>query len=312
MPGSDCGAYKGRCGVPADHSPTVRRRRLGAELRRLREQAGLTAEQVGEHLTCHASKVGRIENGRSGVRILDLRTMLDLYEVGDSRVREALTALAKEGKKRGWWQQYSDVLSTAAAEYVSLEAAASHIKDFQPILVPGLLQTEDYVQALMDGGRPDDTPDQISMRVRLRMERQSILSGEAPPLLWAVVGEAALRNQVGGPATMRHQIKALLEVSDKPNVTLQILPFTAGAHPGVDGAFTVLSMPEQDEQEVILVEAMTSSLYLETEQQVSRYKFAFNHIRAAAASPSQSRDLLRRALDDYRDSRRLTSRDTCR
>ncbi|WXH39569.1 DUF5753 domain-containing protein [Streptomyces netropsis] len=185
--------------------------------------------------------------------------------------------------------------------YVSLEAAASHIKDFQPILVPGLLQTEDYVQALMDGGRPDDTPEQIFMRVRLRMERQSILSGEAPPLLWAVVGEAALRNQVGGPATMRHQIKALLEVSDKPNVTLQILSFTAGAHPGVDGAFTVLSMPEQDEQEVILVEAMTSSLYLETEQQVSRYKFAFNHIRAAAASPSQSRDLLRRALYDYRD-----------
>jgi transcriptional regulator with XRE-family HTH domain len=286
--------------MAADQSPTVRRRRLGAELRTLREQAKLTAEQAGEHLSCHASKIGRIENGRSGVRSLDLRELLNLYGVTDAKRREALAAL-KEGRKRGWWHEYSDVLTAEAAEYVSLEASASDIKDFEPILIPGLLQTEDYVQALMAGGRPDSSPADIEMRVRLRKERQSVLAGDHPVRLWAVIGEAALHNQVGSPAIMRAQIGHLLEVTTQPNVTVQALPFTVGAHPGVNGAFAVLAFPEPDEQDVILVDAMTSSLYLESERQVSRYKFAFNRIRAAAMSPSRTRELLHSALRRYSD-----------
>ncbi|WP_327066324.1 helix-turn-helix domain-containing protein [Kitasatospora sp. NBC_01302] len=285
--------------MPADQSPTVRRRRLGAELRRLREEAGLTAEQVGAELSCHASKIGRIENGRSGVRALDLREMFSLYRVTDQKTRDQLTGLAKESRKRGWWHVYNDVLSPTTAEFLSLEASASHIRSYEPLLVPGLLQTEDYVRGLMTGGRVGSPPDEIEKRVRLRMERQARFVAEDPQQLWAVIGEGALRKKIGGTEVMRGQLQRLLSACDQPNVTLQVLPFEVGAHPGVEGAFTALSFPEQDEQDVILIEAMTSTLYLETEQQVSRYKFAFNHIRAAALAPQQSQEVLERMLHDY-------------
>ena len=285
--------------MPADQSPTVRRRRLGGELRRLREEAGFTAEQVGVHLSCHASKIGRIENGRSGVRPLDLKAMFDLYRIKEPKVREQLAGLAREGKKRGWWHVYSDVLVPTTAEYISLEASASHIRSYQPLLIPGLLQTENYVRGLMRGGRVDSSSEEIEKRVQLRMERQVRFTTEGPPHLWVVVGEAALRNQVGGVSVMREQVQRLLTASDQSNVTLQVLPFEVGAHPGIEGAFLVLSFPEQDEQDVILIEAMTSTLYLETEQQVSRYKFAFNHLRAAALAPQQTQDFLQRVIHDY-------------
>ncbi len=284
--------------MPADQSPTVRRRRLGAELRRLREEAELTAEQVGVHLSCHASKIGRIENGRSGVRPLDLKAMFDLYGVANQKARDQLADLAKEGKKRGWWHVYSDVLAPTTAEYISLEAAASQVRSYEPILIPGLLQTEDYVRGLMRGGRVGSPTEDIEKRVRLRMERQARFTTEAPQHLWVVIGEAALRNRVGGTAVMREQLQRLVLACDQPNVTLQVLPFEVGAHPGVEGAFVVLSFPEQDQQDVILMEAMTSMLYLETEQQVSRYKFAFNHIRAAALAPQQSQEFLQGVLRD--------------
>lgn len=285
--------------MPADQSPTVRRRRLGAELRRLREGARLTAEQVGEELSCHASKIGRIENGRSGVRLLDLKAMLDLYGVTDRTTRDQLIGLAKEGKKRGWWHVYNDVLSPTTAEYLSLEAAAGQIKSYEPILVPGLLQTEGYVRGLMAGGRVDASGDEIDKRVQLRMERQARFMAEEPQDLWVVIGEGALRSRVGGAEVMREQLQRLIRASDQPHVTLQVMPFEVGAHPGIEGAFSVLSFPERDQQDVILVEAMTSTLYLETEQQVSRYKFAFNHIRAAALAPQQSLAFLQRVLSDY-------------
>lgn len=285
--------------MPADHSPTIRRRRLGTELRRLRERAGLTAEQVGKHLDCHASKVGRIENGRSGLRLPDLRGMLDLYGVDDEDTRRSLSDLAREGKKRGWWRMYEDVLTPSAAEFVSLEAAADSIRSFEPLLVPGLLQTEDYARTVIRSGRPDLDADDAEPRVRLRMERQATLRGPRPPHLWAVVGEAALRNQVGGASVMSEQIQHLLTVSERPDVTVQVMPFTVGAHPGIGGPFVVLGFPGQDEPEVILVEATASSHLLESEEQVSHYRSVFDHIHAAALGPEQSQEMLRRTLRDY-------------
>ncbi|MFF7632393.1 helix-turn-helix domain-containing protein [Kitasatospora sp. NPDC008050] len=266
-------------------------------LRQLREDAGLTAEQVGIHLTCHASKVGRIENGRSGVRMLDLNVMLDLYGLKDQEARDRLVELAKESKKRGWWRVYDDVMKPGLAEYISLESAASQISTFQPMLIPGLLQTEDYVRAIMQGGRKLPS-DEIERRVRLRLERQEWFDATGAHM-WAVIGEAALRNQVGGPPVMREQVKRLLAAADGPEVTLQVLPFDVGAHPAIGSAFVILSFQERTEGDVILVEAMTSSIYLETEEQLDQYKFAFNHLRAAALAPRQTQEFLQRTLTDY-------------
>lgn len=290
--------------MPADPSPTVRRRRLGAELRRLRENAGLTAGQAAGEMDCHASKIGRIENGRSGVRLPDLRAMLDLYGVGDGPARDTLTALAREGRERGWWHLYAGILTPAASEYVSLEAAASTIRNFETVLVPGLLQTGEYTRAVVREGRPDESPEQTATRVRLRTERQLLLRRPGAPLLHAVVGEAALHVRVGGRDVMAEQIAHLLAVSDRPNVTLQVVPFTAGAHPGLDGPFVVLGFPEPHMREVVLVEGRVCGIHPEDDGPSGGHGAAFERIRTVALGPEGTREMLRGVLAGLRGPER--------
>lgn len=268
--------------------PTVRRRRLASELRRLREASELTIEEVGEKLECSASKISRIETGHVGVTPRDVRDMLELYGLtGDDR--EALVQLSREARTRGWWHTYSEVFTGA---FVGLEADASSLRAFQALLVPGLLQTERYAHAVIRAMRPDADDAEITRRVTARMERQRLLTDPSCPEYWAVIDEAVLHRSVGGPEVMAEQLARLTELAAMPNVTIQVVPFGAGAHPGMEGPFLILGFPEQADADVVYVDSTTSGAYLELPADVRRYALMFDHLRAAALKPDDSVELI--------------------
>lgn len=274
-------------------SPTVRRRRLASELRHLRERAQLTLEEVGEQLGWSATKLSRIETSRVGVVPKDVGHLLDLYKVDDSR-REELLRLTRDARKKGWWQAYSD-LSSEYAAYIGLEAEAISMRSFAPLILPGLLQTEDYARAIIRAGLVLSPPGEVASRLEIRMARQELLTRKDPLRLWTIIDEAGVRRAVGGPAVMRPQLKRLLEVTDSPNVTLQILPFAAGAHSGTSGAFEILQFPERSDPDVVFLENLTDSLYVESDAEVYRYTVAFDHLRAKALDPEDSWRLITEA-----------------
>ncbi|BFU42736.1 helix-turn-helix domain-containing protein [Krasilnikovia sp. MM14-A1004] len=279
-------------------SPTVRRRRLGLELKRLREERRLSREEVAAHLEVSVSTVSRIETGRGGLRPKDLRQLLDLFGVADEETRSDLEALARAGKVQGWWTRHAGELRSAYSTFIGLEAEASWLLDFEAITVPGLLQTESYARSLLASALPAMTDDAIEARVRVRMERQRArLGGTLPVDLWVVIDESVIRRSVGGPMVMREQLKHLVEVAGRPNVTIQVLPYSAGAHPGVIGSFVVLRFAQ--DPDVAYIEGVAGDVYAEGTD-VQRFTLAFDGLRAAAASPGTSRDMLEAALDDLR------------
>jgi hypothetical protein len=283
------GQGRGSAAMTARQSPTVRRRRLGAELRRLREAAGLTIERVAATLEFSESKVSRIETGQVGAMPRDVRDMLDLYRVGPEQ-RDALIQLARDARQKGWWHAYTDV--PVVPGYIGLEVSASAIDTFGALLVPGLLQTAEYARTVLLTLRPDLPAEQIERRVELRMHRQSILAGDDPPTLRVVLDEALLRRPVGGRAAMRRQLHHLAEAVARPNVGLQVLPLGVGAHPGMDGAFTVFRFPKPTDPEVVHLEHTTGDLYLETAEETARYAAAFDELSGAALEPDESAALL--------------------
>ena len=270
--------------VSERRSPTIRRRRLGAELRRQREAAGITIEVVAEQLECSASKISRIETGHTTATPRDVRDMLRIYGVVGAESDE-LVQIAREARQKGWWHPYSTVLVGA---YVGLEAAASSIRAYEQQVVPGLLETEEYASAMIRAARPDFTAEQVDQRVRVRLGRQSLLTQDDPVDLWVVLDEAVVSRPVGGEAVMRDQLKRLVEVAQLPNVTLQVLPFEVGAHAGMDGTFTILSFPEPGDPDVVYAENATGGLFLEKSDELQKYSFIFDHIRAAAIRPEES------------------------
>jgi transcriptional regulator with XRE-family HTH domain len=273
--------------------PTVRRRMLGAELRKIREGLRLTVDEVSARLGWHQSKVSRLENGRYGVRANEVGILLDVYQVTEPETREALATLAREGKRRVWWQPYSDVISQRYASFISFEAEAVSIRNFESSLVPGLLQTADYARALIRQLRPDATPEVVNALVDVRMARQNAaLQREDPLRIWAIVDEGTLRRRIGSQATMAKQLQQLVAASREPNVTLQVTPFAAGAHAGVHGSFAILEFPIRGDLDVVYTEALTSSLYLERDNDVAAYDQAFDRLRAAALDVAPSRRLV--------------------
>lgn len=284
-------------------NPTVRQRRLGTELRRLRESRGLSLEDVAQRLECSDSKVSRIELGRSGVRPVDLRILLDLYGVVDEAEREALLTLAREAKKRGWWRSYSSVLPPSYTELLSLEADASGMRGFELSLVPGLLQTPDYARAVISSVRDDLSADDVDTLVRVRCARQAILGrtgpdGEPAFQLTLVLAEAVLRQVVGGRETMRAQLAYLAEASQRPNIRIQVLPFSCGAHAAIEGAFAIIEFPALSDMDVVVVDTRTSSLYFEDTQQVRVYQRMFDDIRASALSYGDSSSMIEHAAKE--------------
>lgn len=269
-------------------SPTLRRRQLGMELRRLRETAHVTIDQVAERLECSGSKISRIETGQTGVTPRDVRDMLDIYSV-DAEYADQLLKIAREARQKGWWQLYGDVLTGA---YVGLEAAADHIRSYEALVVPGLLQTEEYAQAMIHAARPDISATDVEKRVRVRIGRQSLLTQDDPIDLWVVLDEAVLRRPVGGRAVMRRQLEHLSQAAGWPNVTLQVLPFSAGAHAGMDGTFTMLLYDESAGQNFVFASNAAGGLFLEKDDELQRYGFIFDYLRANALRPDESVSLI--------------------
>jgi transcriptional regulator with XRE-family HTH domain len=267
-----------------DHSPTVRRRRLSGELRRLRDQAQLTIDDVAEKLSCSASKISRIETGHVGVTPRDTRDMLKLYGVEPDQL-EDLVQLAKEARRKGWWHSYNEVFTGA---FVGLEAETSSLRAYQALLVPGLLQTEDYMRAVIRAARPDATEAQVTKRVKARLARQRLLTDIDPPRYWAVIDEAVLCRTVGGPKVMHAQLNFLISRASLPHVTIQVLPFSAGAHAGMEGPFLILGFPEQADPDVVYVDNTTAGIYLEEPAEILRYTLMFDHLRAAALAPDDT------------------------
>ncbi|WP_049580619.1 helix-turn-helix domain-containing protein [Streptomyces sp. SBT349] len=283
-------------------NPTVRRRRLGQELRRLREERAMTAEEVAERLLVSQSKISRLENGRRSISPRDVRDLCGVYEVADQKLVESLMQMARESRQQGWWHAFAE-LSPTYSVYIGLETDASSLRVYEPQMVPGLFQTPDYATALIAGALPEIGQDEVNSRVQVRLRRQQRVWDERNPLrLWAVVDEAALRRVVGGAATMLEQIHRLTECSRLPNVTLQVLPFSAGAHPAVNGQYSILEFPEASDSTVIYLEGGTSDLYLEKPHDVQYYSVMYEHLRAQALSPEATRGLLDALARDYRQA----------
>lgn len=271
----------------ADGSPTVRRRRLGLILRGLREKAGMTGEEVGTAIERSGSWVSRVETGRVGLRGRDLRDLLTLYRVEDEKLGEELLGLAKEGKQRGWWSKYADTLSGPYATYIGFEAEAAELRVYETLVVHGLLQTEGYARAMFAATIPANKEDVIERKVRIRLARQGLLDGPRPLHLRAVFGEGVLMRQIGGPAVLRDQLKKLAEASRRPNITLQVIPFTRGVHPGMIGSFTVVRFPSPDDPDIVYIEGMTGDVFAEAED-AHIYNEVFDHLSSAALSPAES------------------------
>jgi hypothetical protein len=281
--------------VPATSSPTVKRRRLAAELHACREQADLTIDDVAQELEWSAAKISRIENARVRVLPRDVKHLLRTYGVQEGAPEwELMVTLARESHQKGWWHAYGDALGESFRTYIGLEAAAASLRTYESECVPGLLQTEDYARAIISSSLPPGTEEGIEKNVSVRMARQARLMGDEPPELWAVVNEAGIRRLVGGATVMRSQLDRLIEVSHLPHVTLQVIPFSAGAHAAMDGSFMIVGFTEQSDPEVVYVTCSTGSLFLENPDVLSRCALIFNHLRATALSIGQSRDFITR------------------
>jgi len=275
--------------------PTAQRLVLGGHLRRLREARGITAERAADSIRGSHSKISRMEHGRVGFKERDVADLLTLYGVVDGEERAALLNLARAANLPGWWHAYSDILPTWVAPYVGLEAAASIIRTYQIQFIPGLLQTDDYARALIGQGNAT-SDDEVGRSTELRVSRQEILHGPNAPQLWVVLDEGALRRPVGGRAVIRGQVQHLLAMAEHPSVTIQVLPFSTGAHSAMGGPFTILRFAEPDLQDVVYIEQLTSALYLDKPTEVDSYLEVMEQLclqaDPAAGTPQLLRDIL--------------------
>ncbi|MEV0976840.1 MULTISPECIES: helix-turn-helix transcriptional regulator [unclassified Streptomyces] len=278
-------------------NPTVRRRRLGQELRRLRELKGMTAEEVAERLLVSQSKISRLENGRRSISQRDVRDLCSVYEVEDQRVVDSLMQMAKDSRQQGWWHTFGDIPYSV---YIGLETDAASLRVYDPQVVPGLLQTRQYAEALIAGALPETAQADIDKRVQVRMRRQERITAPENPLrLWAVLDEAALRRVVGNESVMRDQLEYLVEQSQLPHVTVQVIPFEMGAHPGLNGQYAILEFPDAADSSVVYIEGVTSDLYLEKPNDVHKYAMMYEHLRAQALNVDQSLQYISRIAKEY-------------
>jgi transcriptional regulator with XRE-family HTH domain len=275
-------------------NPAVLRILLGAQLRRLREAKRITLEDAGNVIRASHSKVSRLESGRVAFKDRDIVDLFIHYGVTDEAQLQALRGIAIRANSRGWWQDYSDILPSWFEEYISLEEAAVRISGFEVQFVPGLLQTEEYARAVTLLGYSN--PKEIGRRVSLRMARQARLSGAEPVSLEIVLDEAVLSRPIGGPSVMRAQLEHLIAMSQRPNVTIQILPFKVGGHAAAGGPFSVLHFAESDLSDIVFLEQLTTAQYLEKRDMVNKYQAVMERLRLEAATPAGSLKRLRAIL----------------
>jgi transcriptional regulator with XRE-family HTH domain len=282
--------------MPMDNSPTVRGRRLTRELKRLREAVGITPDQAAQRLDFSKSKLYRIENGRSRVDADDLEDMLDLYDVR-SPDRDALIHLGRESRRRGWWTRYKDVFT---GSYVALESEAASIR-INAHLVPGFLQTPAYARAVIASNGPWLDSEETERRVVARTaRREALLRRVDPPDIHVVLDESVLRREVGGAEVFHEQLAELTMASERQGFTLQVLPFTAGAAPGMEGEFVILTFPDPEDPPVAYAEGMFGDIYLESKEEVDRFETAWTVLATEALNPAETAVLIREAAEETR------------
>jgi len=274
------------------YSPSARRRRLSALLRRMREERSLKIESVNKQLGWASGKLSRME--RNEWKLPSVRDMKDLSEVYElsEEMREALMSLARESRVRGWWIDYKDVLRGGLADF---ESGTSMIRTFEALLIPGLLQTPEYAAAMLRGGRVLGDED-IARKVAGRVKRQDILALDSPPRVWAVLDEAALRKRVGSDDVMSAQVRHLVQMAERPNIDIQVIRDTAGSHAAMDGSFMLLDFPDPADLPLVYIETATEDLYLEQPEAIQHYVGIFGHICSAAESPDASVQFLESLL----------------
>ncbi|WP_026925488.1 helix-turn-helix domain-containing protein [Glycomyces arizonensis] len=279
--------------------PTALRMILGGYLRRLRESKNITREDAGYAIRSSESKISRMELGRVGFKVRDVEDLLEMYGITDEDELSRLLALVKEANQPGWWHRYGDALPNWFSAYLDLEGAASMIRTYEVQLIPGLLQTREYARALLMLGFGHTPLQEIDDRVNVRLSRQNILTKkDNPPMLWTVIDEAALHRPFGGREVMRQQIQALIKACEMPNVRIQIVRFSSGAHSGAGAPFTWLRFGSEDLKDVIYIEHLTSGLYLDRDDEVDAYQAAMEHMCVQAAQPAQTPGILREILKD--------------
>ncbi|OUC97198.1 helix-turn-helix domain-containing protein [Streptosporangium minutum] len=284
--------------VQQGSGPTALRILLGSQLRRLRETKGLSREEAGHLIRGSESKISRMELGRVGLRERDVADLLTFYGVEDEAARSAVMDLLLRANEPGWWHRFNDLLPSWFQTYVGLEEAASRIRTYEVQFVPGLLQTEEYAKAVITAGSAGVAPEEIVRRVDLRMERQQVLDRPDGPFFWAVIDEAALRRPIGGSEVMRAQLEHLLDLMRRPNITIQVMPFSFGGHSAEGGAFSVLRFQDQELPDVVYVEQLASALYLDKREEVDRYSEVMERLCAVSTTPGETTDILRRIIKE--------------
>ncbi|MDS1269842.1 helix-turn-helix transcriptional regulator [Lipingzhangella sp. LS1_29] len=277
------------------YSPSVRRRRLAAELRKAREAAGLTGAQAARNLEWPHSKLTKIEGAQQGVKTADLTAAMDLYAITDQDTREAMLRLARESKERGWWWKYRDIFGERALP--DWEAEASGIRCWQAQLVPGLLQTPDYIEAVFRAGDAHDDS-VVTRHVKGRIERQQILHGVRPPRFSAILDEGAIRRQIGGRNVLLEQLEHLCNMATRHNIDLRVLPFDSGEHQASNGSFTILDFPNPADIPVAFTETVTSSLVVEEPAELASYNDVWANVQGAALTAARSVESIRQVMRD--------------
>ncbi|MEV5754647.1 helix-turn-helix transcriptional regulator [Actinoallomurus sp. NPDC052308] len=276
--------------------PTVRRRIVGAQLRRLREAAGVSRKDAAEAINTTESRIGRLEQGRAGLDEDDVVALLKLYGIDDRGERDALLTVVREASRPGWLQAYNNAMPAWFRPYVDLEEAAQVIRTYEVQFIPGLLQTPEYTRAVVRQGMSDPSSAEIERRVELRMRRQRLLYQPHPPRLWAVIDEAALWRPIGSVEVTRAQLRALHEAARRENITVQVMPFRVGGHAGEAGAFTILRFPEPELPDIAYIEQLTGAMYLEKDDDMDHYTAAMERLCVQSASPDESMDLISKIM----------------
>ncbi|MFG2681768.1 helix-turn-helix domain-containing protein [Streptomyces sp. NPDC048392] len=284
--------------MPINSNPTIRQRRLARRLRELRTAAGLTHADAAKALGSAESKIGRIENAQSGIRLPDLRALMDAYNVTDPAERTEIEALSREAKQKGWWSRYTNAVDSAYAAYVAVEWDAAELYNVETNLVPGLLQTPEYTRALIELQVPDATSEHVETQINMRRDRRKVLTRDTPLQLWVIIAEGVLHHRVGSLEVMKAQLEALVEDSRRSNVQLQVLPQEDPMNACLFGPFVIMSFPASSETDIIYTESPTSTLYYEEPADVDTYTTLFRRLNMAAANVSNSRALILDAIKE--------------
>jgi transcriptional regulator with XRE-family HTH domain len=293
------GPCRGQIAADWHGKPTVLRMALGSKLRRLREAKRVTREAAGYAIRGSSSKISRLELGRVSFKERDVADLLTLYGVTDEQERQAFLALVRQANAPGWWREYGDVLPNWFETYLGLEQAASVIRTYEPALVPGLLQTEDYARAVIQLRHLQAPTNDVERRVALRMARQEFLTQAGAPCLWVALDESALRRPLGSLAVQRAQLRHLIEMAQRPNITLQVVPFHVGGPAAVGSPFTILRFSEPGLADVVYLEHLDSAAYLDKERETVGYLALMDSLCIEAESPDASISFLCKMIDDF-------------